>query len=382
MTMNNIKEQRESTEDKNQENNQVNQSQIKHSFWYNLFHRIKPSEKIFFTQQLEIMVRTGFSLAQGLRTLAKQIENKRFKEITLNLSQQIEQGSTFAKSLNLYPAVFSEIYRSMIAAGESSGKLDEALKRLVIQMKKMYELKSKVKGAMIYPGIVLSAMLLIGTFMFIFVMPKIIDIYREADAKLPLPTRVVIAFTDFITQYGIFALIGLVVLLFVLFRFIKTKKGRRIYHQILLKLPIAKGIISKINIASFSRNLSSLLKTDIPIVETFLIVSRTQSNVLYQEQLEKAAYELKTGVAVTKILEKNPKLFPPVVTQIISVGEQTGTLDTTSEELAIFYEEELAQTFANLATIIEPVLMLILGLGVGVLAVAVVMPIYSLVQQF
>lgn len=372
--MNNIQEQ--------QENNHSNVGQTKRSFWYNLAHRIKPAEKIFFTQQLEVMVRTGFSLAHGLKTLAKQIENKRLREITLNLNRQIEQGSTFAKSLNTYPDVFPEIYRSMIAAGESSGKLDESLKRLAIQMKKMYELKSKVKGAMIYPGIVLSAMLSIGTFMFIFVMPKIIDIYREAEANLPLPTRIVIAFTNFITHFGIFVLIGLVALLFALFRFIKTKKGKRIYHQILLKLPIAKGIISKINIASFARNLSSLLKTDIPIVETFLIVSRTQGNVLYQEQLEKAAYELKTGITVTKILEKNPKLFPPVVTQIIAVGEQTGTLDTTTEELAVFYEEELAQTFANLATIIEPVLMLILGLGVGVLAVAVVMPIYSLVQQF
>ena len=364
------------------DNSEKKPSQRKHGFIYNLFNRIKPAEKIFFTQQLEVMVRTGFALTQALKTLAKQIKNKRLNEITLGLAEQIEQGSTFTKSLDAYSDVFPEIYRSMISAGETSGKLDEALKRLVIQMKKTHELKSKVKGAMIYPSVVLTAMLSIGSFMFMFVMPKITKVYEEASATLPLPTRVVIAFTHFVSSYGIFLLIGLVVLTFLLFRFIKTKKGKKIYHKLLLKLPILKEIISKINIASFARNLSSLLKTDIPIVETFLIVSRTQGNVLYQEQLAKAAQELKTGIAITSILERDPKLFPPVVTQIISVGEQTGTLDSTSEELAIFYEDELSHTLANLATIVEPVLLLILGLGVGVMAVAVVMPIYSLVEQF
>lgn len=354
----------------------------KTNFLERLLNRVTTKDKIFFTQQLEVMIRTGFSLSHGLKTLTKQIENKRLREIIYDLTSQIEQGSTFAKSLERYPKIFSEIYCSMIAAGEASGKLDESLKRLLIQMKKTFELRAKVKGAMIYPSIVLTAMMGIGTFMFIFVIPKILNIYEEANAILPLPTRVIITASKFAGNYGIFLLIGLVILIFSFLRIIKTKKGKKAYHSVLLKLPIASKIIKKMNLATFARNLSSLLRTDIPIVETFNIVSRTQGNVIYQLELKQAAEELKTGVSVTKILERSPELFPPVVTQIVSVGEETGTLDSTTEELAIFYEEELVQILSNLAVIIEPVLMLILGIGVGLLAVAVVMPIYSLVQQF
>lgn len=344
--------------------------------------RITLVNKLFFTQQLEVMVRTGFPLARALRTINVQMENKRFKLIIDQIRKEVERGSPLSKATARYPKVFSETFVSMIAAGEASGKLDEVLKRLTIQLKKSHELRTKVKNALTYPVIVLITMVVVGIVMMVFVLPKITSLYTDVDAELPLPTRMLIGFTDFLVANGIFVALALIILIVLLIRFIRTDQGKRLFHSILLRLPIAAAIIKKLNLANFSRTLSSLLKTDIPIVETFKIISRAASNVLYKEHLARAAEELKKGVSVKETLEKNPDLFPPLITQIINIGEESGTLDSISEEAAIFYEEEVSQTMDNLATIIEPLLMLILGLAVGAVAVAIVMPIYSLVNQF
>jgi len=336
--------------------------------------------KLFFTQQLEVMVRTGFPLARALGIIEIQMEHKRFKQIIEDMKKNVEKGSPLSKAASEYPKVFSETYISMIAAGEASGKLDEALKRLTIQLKKSHEIRTKIKNALTYPAIVLIAMVAIGIAMLIFVLPKITSIYAESGAKLPLPTRIMIGTTDFIITNGIYLTVAIIILLVLLARFLKTNRGKRVFHKILLKLPIVSPIIKKINLANFSRSLSSLLQTDIPIVETFQIISRTSSNIYYKEYLANAAEELKKGVSVKDTLEKDRQLFPPLITQIVNIGEESGTLDTISEEIANFYEEEVSQTMGNLATIIEPVLMLVLGAAVGAVAVAVVMPIYSLVN--
>ncbi|PIY97286.1 MAG: hypothetical protein COY66_00105 [Candidatus Kerfeldbacteria bacterium CG_4_10_14_0_8_um_filter_42_10] len=342
--------------------------------------RITLVNKLFFTQQLEVMARTGFSLSRALETISLQMENRRFKQIIENMKAIVEKGSPLSKAASEYPKVFSETFVSMVAAGESSGKLDEALKRLTIQLKKSHEIRTKIKNALTYPAIVLIAMVAIGIAMLIFVLPKITAIYEESGTKLPLPTRVLIGTSDFIIANGIYISILIIVLIIALLRYVKTPRGKKLFHKILLVLPIVGPIIRKINLANFSRSLSSLLQTDIPIVETFKIISRTSSNIYYKEYLANAAEELKKGVSVKNILEKDRTLFPPLITQIINIGEESGTLDTISEEIANFYEEEVSQTMANLATIIEPVLMLILGVGVGAIAVAVVMPMYSLVN--
>lgn len=344
------------------------------------FSRIPVVQKIFFTQNLEVMIRTGFSLASALKTISQQTENKRFKEVMVNLQRDVESGVAFSNALAKYPHVFSELFVNMIAAGEVSGKLDEVLKRLTIQMKKDHALMGKVKASLTYPVIVVIAMVGVAIAMMIFVIPQLLSVFSSANVQLPLPTRILIGITHLMTQDGVWLALGLIVIIVFVYRLIKTKKGRSVYHKILLKVPIISPIIKQINTARFTRTLSSLLKTDIPIVQIFQIISKTLGNVHYANVMLSIAEKVKQGVNIAKTLEERKDLFPPIVTQMIAVGEESGTMDTISDEIANFYEESVDQTMANLSTIIEPIIMVVLGAGVAYLAVAIILPIYSLSQ--
>lgn len=346
-----------------------------------LLNRISAVQKIFFTQNLEVMVRTGFSLANALKTLSLQTPNKKFREIISDLQHEVESGQTFTNALSKHKNVFSELFINMISAGEISGKLDESLRNLTIQMKKEHELITKVRSALTYPTIVVIAMVGIGIGMMIFVIPQMMAIFEEMETELPLPTLILIGISKFVTKNGIFLAIGIIILIIILNRIFKTKKGKFILHKILLKLPILAGILKKINLARFSRSLSSLLKTDIPIVQTFEIISKVLGNVHYKQAMLECAQRVKKGISIVKSLEDKPDLFPPIITQMISVGEETGALDTISDEIANFYEADVDTTMGNLAVIIEPVLMLLLGAAVAGMALAIILPMYSLVEQ-
>lgn len=349
--------------------------------WNPEFHRVSAVEKIFFTQHLEVMTRTGFPLADALQTIARSVENDYFKRVILDLREGIERGEPLSQGLKKYPRIFPEIYTSMIEAGEVSGKLDEVLKQLTIQQRKRHDLVSRAKAALSYPAVVLTAMLVIGTGIVIFVLPKITQIYEDVHVELPLPTRIVIWISHTITDYGIWIAAAIVFLIVLFVLWYRSPKGKRVVHKIFLRVPIVKTIVMKMSLAAFARNLSSLLKTDIPIMETFRIISRTMGSVPYREALAKASDDLEKGIPIHTILEREPFLFPPLISQIVAIGEQTGTLDSVTGEVAGFYEEDVAHMMEGLSTLIEPILMLILGVAVGGLAVAVIMPIYSLVNQ-
>ncbi len=338
-------------------------------------------QKIFFLQNLQVMVRTGFSLGHALDTLAQQTEHKMFKQIIQELSHDVEAGTPLSTALSKHPKVFPELFVNMIAAGEVSGKLDDVLLRLTIQIKKDHQLVSKVKGALTYPIIVIVAMIVLGTAMMTFVIPKLLTVFTASGGTLPLPTRILIAISNFFQSYFVFIVIGGIGAVFAFRWFIKTPKGRMLWHSLLLNTPILGPIIKKINLARFTRNLSSLLRTDIPIVQTFQIISKTIGNVVFRASLEKTAEELKKGSGIAKVLMTTPKLYPPVVSQMIAVGEESGTLDTISEEIAKFYEEDVDQVMSNLTSVLEPILILLLGGGVGGIVVAVILPIYSLTDQ-
>ena len=345
------------------------------------FSNVTNTDKIFFTQNMEVMVRTGFSLSVALDAISQQTKNTKFKKIIINLKNEVEGGISLSKSLKKYPKVFSAIYVSMIEAGEVSGKLQQMLKRITIQMKKDNTIKSKVKGALIYPAIITIAMFGIGIFAMIFVIPKITSIFDEVGADLPMVTKILINTSNFLANNTVTFLIAFIILIVGFQRAIASKTGKKIWHKLLLRTPVASGIIKKFNLARFSRTLSSLLQTDIPIVQSFNIISNTLANVYYKEFIIEVGKSLEKGEPLKKILRREPKLFPPVVTQMISVGEETGTLDTISEEIAIFYEEEIDQTMANLTVIIEPVLMIFLGVAIGGVAAAIVMPMYNISSQ-
>ncbi len=339
---------------------------------------ISLKERLFFVQHLGLMLKSGISLARALKTLADQSENKRFKKILTDIATKVEKGSSFAESLEDHRKVFGDLFLSMIDAGELSGKLEEVLKQLFVQMKKEHQLISKVKGAMTYPAVILFAMLGIGTFMLIVVVPKITAMFDEMDAELPIATKILIGASDAIINNSLIVVAGLIVFITLTFKILKTYKGKYIFQAIMLRAPIFSTIIKKINLARFSRNISSLLKTDIMIVKCFQITANVLGNLHYKKALEDMAQTIKQGGKLNEAVKAYPSLFTPVVVQMIAIGEETGELDNILMELAEFYEEEVDQIMENLPTIIEPLLILTLGLGVGGVAIAIVMPMFAI----
>ncbi len=338
-------------------------------------------QKIFFTQNLGVMLRGGFSISRAMGTLAMQTTHKYFKTVILNLQNELESGSTFAQALRKYPRVFPELFINMVAAGEASGKLDDVLKSLTIQMKKDYALISKVKGAMTYPIVVVIAMVGAGVAMITLVIPKLQDVFAQNGGTLPLPTRILISISDALVHHGVIVAGLLAVLIVGIVLFVRSSRGGWWFDSIVLHSPIAGPIMRKINLARFTRSLSSMLSTDIPIIQTFQIISRTLSSAHFRKSIDEASQALRGGVSIAKVLERYPFLYPPLVQQMVAVGEESGTLDEVSGDLATFFEEEVDQTMANLSTIIEPVLLLFLGAGVAGMALAIMLPIYNLSQQ-
>lgn len=339
------------------------------------------SQKLFFTKNLGVMVKSGLSLSVAIKTLARQTSNKFFKKILDETHQTIEKGQMLSDALAAYPRYFSEIFINMIQVGEKSGNLEKVLEELTLQLKKTHELNSRVKGALAYPAFILAAMIGIGVLMLLFVIPQIVDIFSDINADLPLPTRILIALSNFFSHYTLWLALGLVVFLAALIKLIRTKTGKYYLHLILLKMPVINIIIKKINLAKFSRTFSTLMSTDIPIVKTLQITGGVLSNTHYKNYVIASAEQIKKGENVAKILAEKPDLFPPVVTQMIEVGEKTGTLNNILEDLAEFYEEEISNVMKGLASIIEPVLIIVLGAAVAAMAIAIIMPMYSITQS-
>ena len=335
-------------------------------------------ERLFFVQHLSVMLKAGISLSIALKTLAKQTESKFFAKVITDVSGQVEKGKSFAESLSTYKKAFGELFISMVDAGEVSGKLESVLNELFIQMKKEHKLISKVKGAMTYPAVILFAMLGIGTFMIVFIVPKITAMFKEMNTELPLPTQILIKVSETLVNHGLISVIILILFVVILIRILKTYKGKYIFQAILLKMPIFSPIVKKINLAKFARNISSLLKTDIMIIKSFQITANVIGNLHYREAILDMGQKIKKGGKLNEVVATYPKLFPPIVTQMVAIGEETGELDNILVELAEFYEEDIDQIMENLPSIIEPLLILVLGLGVGGVAVAIIMPMYSI----
>jgi len=343
--------------------------------------RVPLKEKLFFVQQLGVMLKAGISLSVALKTLAKQTTNKYFIVILTEVSDKVEKGVTFAESLYPHKKVFGEMFINMVEAGELSGKLEEVLTQLFIQMKKEHALISKVKGALTYPAVILLAMGGIGTFMMVKVIPQMTSMFTEMNAELPLPTKILINVGNAIANNGILSLVIAAAVVSTFIYTIKTPKGKYYFQAFLLKMPVFGPIIKKINIARFARNISSLLKTDIMIIKSFQITASVLGNLHYRQALEDMAQKIKKGGKLSDVINSYPKLFTPVVAQMVAVGEETGELDNILEELAQFYEEEVDNIMENLPSIIEPLLILVLGLGVGAIAVAIIMPMYSITSS-
>ncbi len=343
--------------------------------------RVPIMQKILFVSHLKTMVKAGLSLIDALRILSEEIENKKLKIVIGQIKDGVEEGLQLSEVLARYPKIFPSIYVSMIAAGETAGKMETALEQVSIQMKKNHELTSRIKGAMMYPAVIVTAMIGISIEVVVFILPKLLIMFKDFNATLPLPTRILIFITDFTANYGLYMLVVIIALIILAFWLIKKPAVKKIVHATNLKLPIIGGIIKKINLARFTLTLSSLLESTIPIIDATRISSEVLGNVIYKESLVSVSESLKKGETLSDILRRFPKIFPPMVTEMIMVGERSGKTEDMLRELAEFYGNEVDTTMRNFTTIIEPVIILALGLAVAGIAVAVIMPMYSLAEN-
>ncbi|HPV70799.1 MAG TPA: type II secretion system F family protein [Candidatus Magasanikbacteria bacterium] len=339
---------------------------------------IKFSQKIFLFENLRVMIKAGLSIIESLSIAASQATSPKLKNIVSQVQAEVEKGRPLSETLEKFPQLFPSIYVKMIAAGEISGKLDESLSQAVEQMKKTNSINSKIKGAMVYPIVILVAILGISIEMLVYVLPNILTIFTEMNVALPLPTRMLIATSNFLIKYGLVVLAVFIILIIAFIRAKKNLSFARFIDNLILHLPIFGNISRQINLARFSLTLSSLLKSAIPIIDALSITGEVVTNRLFQDALKETAQKIKTGRAISEVLGEYPQLFPPLVTQMIMAGEKSGTLENLLNELSVYYNEEADQILKNISTIIEPVIILILGVVVGGLAVAVIMPMYSL----
>lgn len=342
------------------------------------FSSVPAKEKLFFLRNLGVMLKAGIALSAALKTLARQTESKKFRGILYDVALKVEKGESFHESLRSHEKIFGELFINMIEAGEVSGKLEDVLGQTYIQAKRSHELKSKVRSALAYPIIVLFSMSGIGVFMIIFVVPKITDMFAGFGAELPLPTRILIAVSNGIVANGVLSAILFIGAIISLTAILRTRRGKFYFQYIMLHFPVFSPIIKKINLANFARVLGSLLKTDIMIIKSFQIAANVSANLHYRQALNDAGEKIRKGGKISETLMAYPALFPPLVTQMVAVGEETGELDSVLGELAEFYEEEVFQIMETLPSLIEPLLILVLGCGIGTMAVAIIMPMYSL----
>ncbi len=350
------------------------------SFLLNRLRGISEGEKTIFTRQLATMVAAGLPLARALEILTVQTRNPRFREVLSSSLRDIQAGTALSSSLEKHEGVFSRVYISLIRAGEASGALDKILLRLAESQEKRREFIGRTKGALIYPAIVVVGMVVVFIMMMTFVIPKLTDMYRDLGANMPLPTKIMIGISDIITGFWWLLLPLAAGLAFGLWRFGRTDYGRNFLARIFLRVPIFGPISSQSQLAELTRTLGLLIQSGVPILTALDISKGAVGNVLYIEAIDKAAISVEKGAPLSAAIKNDP-LFPPSLGQMVEVGEETGKVDEVLFKISYFFESEVDQSVKNLSTALEPIIMVLLGVMVGFLILAVILPIYSLTGQ-
>ncbi len=341
--------------------------------------RISDKDLVVFTRQFATMIDAGLPLVQALDILATQVENKALAKTIEQVKLDVEAGSTYADALRKHPKVFSELYVNMVAAGESGGILDTILNRLATYIEKAMKLKKKIKGAMIYPAVVTTIAVGVIAVIMIFVVPTFAKMFAQLGGVLPLPTRIVMAMSNFLAGTGGLIVLGAIVFFAVaIVQIRRTNKGKYALDKILLRLPIFGILLRKAAIAKFTRTLGTLVSSGVPILDGLEITAKTSGNKV----IERAIYDVRTGVSEGKTISEplmKAKVFPPMVNHMIAVGESTGALDAMLSKIADFYDDEVDAAVSNLTSMIEPLLMVFLGGSVGFIVVSMYLPIFKLI---
>jgi len=341
---------------------------------------VPAKELAIFTRQFSVMIDAGLPLVQCLEILGSQQENKTFAKVLQQTRMDVEGGASLADAMRKHPKVFDDLFTNMIAAGEAGGILDTILKRLATYIEKSVKLTAQVKGAMVYPVAVLGIAGIVIAVILWKVIPTFAAMFAGLGAELPLPTRFVIALSDWFVRLLPFLVIGGVLLVYAFNKYYATHSGRRVVDKIIIKSPILGVLMQKIAVARFCRTLSTLISSGVPILDGLEITARTAGNAIIEDAIMVVRKGVESGLTIAQPL-KDTKVFPAMVIQMIGVGEQTGALDSMLSKIADFYEDEVDQAVANLLTLMEPIMILFLGVAVGGIIVAMYLPLFDLISK-
>ncbi|MBI5026489.1 MAG: type II secretion system F family protein [Nitrospirae bacterium] len=341
--------------------------------------KAKDKDIVIFTRQFATMIDAGLPLVQALEILSKQTENKALAKVISEVKGDVESGATYADALKRHPRMFSELYVNMVAAGETGGILDTILNRLASYIEKAMKLKKKVKGAMIYPSVIVAVAIIVIIIIMVAVVPVFAKMFAQLGGILPLPTRIIIGMSKFLGGIGGLIILGAIIAFVIaLIQFRRTQQGKKVIDSILMKLPIFGILIKKVAVAKFTRTLGTLISSGVPILDGLEITAKTAGNKV----IEGAVLAVRKGVSEGKTLAEPltaAKVFPPMVTQMIAVGESTGALDNMLSKIADFYDDEVDNAVANLTAMLEPMIMVFLGATIGFIVVAMYLPIFKLI---
>lgn len=339
---------------------------------------VSQKEILFFTRQFATLFASGVPIVEAFDALIGQIKNKTFKKVLTQMKNDIEKGSSLADAMKKHPRVFSSLYVNMVRAGEEGGMLDKVLFRMADYFEKMIKLRRKIIGAMIYPSLVIGVAILVVAIIMIFVIPTFSKLFGEMGLQLPLPTRITIGLSNFMVQTGIFIILGIIGFFIFIKLFRRTDKGKKITDSILLKFPLLGVILLKSSLSRFARTLGTLLGSGVPILNSMEISAKASGNKVIEDVVIQMKDDITAGKSLTEVLKSRPTLFPPIFIQMVSVGESTGGTDDMLNKVADFYDEEVDNAVANLMNMLEPALIVFLGVTIGFIVISLYLPIFKL----
>lgn len=345
-----------------------------------ILNRIKGKDLVIFSRQFAIMISANMAIVQSLKIIVDQTANLKLKSIILAVATKIDGGAKLSDSLADWPNVFSNFYVSVVRSGETSGKLDEILNYLADEMEKDYDMMSKIKGAMIYPIFVMSGLIVVGVIMMVYVVPKLTNILSEGGAELPITTRILIGTSGFLANYWLIILVIGIAIFFGLRFYINKPLGKKQFDYFKLKLPIFGKLLQLICLVRFTRSMNTLIVSGITISDSLKVAGGVVNNKIYEELIEKTIKEVDEGNSISSVFSKSNEI-PKMVSQMISIGEKTGKLDVILERITSFYGRAIANTIANLMTLMEPLIMVVMGIAVGIMVAAIILPMYNLAGQ-
>lgn len=344
------------------------------------FNSIKVQEKIKFTRNLGSMIKAGLAMSQALSVMERQETNKHVRQIVTILNSDVRKGKTLSEGMTAFPNMFSPMVVAMVRSGEQSGTLAEALRIITLQMDKSHGLKRRVKGALIYPGIIFCAMIGIGVVLFAYVVPTLTQTFRELNLALPASTRMIIFISDLIQNHGVIVFTALFLLFGLFHIWSKQDRGKRIIHKVVLKIPIIGNLVKEVHVAQTARTLSSLIDSGVDVLDSLGITADTLQNVHYKKIVQSAVTNVERGNPLSKIFSEYTDLYPVFFSEMIHVGEETGKIGEMLQGVAVFYEEDVDQKTKDMSTVIEPFLMIIIAGAVAFFSIAMISPMYSLVN--